>query len=99
MTLNFKNLLQTELSKPDDMLKQHNTKKVADLEIENVRLKKVIDETTLKYHKLEKAGEDQERVLKEQSRLMKALNVRKNYFLCEGILFLCNEFVQSEILH
>lgn len=53
------------------------------LKDENLRLKSSINELSEKCQKLEKKAKEFERLIVEQSSLMKALNVKRNfYFLC-----------------
>lgn len=66
---------------------------------ENRKLRQTIDDLSSRCEKLENSGKDMERLLREQSDLMKALNVRKYFYILiarcviSSLLILCNEVV------
>lgn len=80
-------------------MKQHEAMKDIDIASENERLLKAVAESTAKCDKLEKVIKDQGDLMNEQTKLMKALNVRTKFLVFEAILFFCNEVVHSEFPH
>lgn len=70
-----------------------------EMEAENKKLKQTVEELTTKCEKLESSGKDMERLMREQSGLMKALNVSKHFNLLIAhciiptLLMMCKEVV------
>lgn len=78
-------------------LKGQTAQNATEIEAENKKLKQTIDELTTKCEKLVNSGNDMERLLREQSGLMKALNVSQNFYpllvhcIISTLLILCKE--------
>lgn len=84
----------------EKLLDEPTQKKFSDLEKENECLKKSLEEMSLKCHKMEQAEEDSERLINEQTKLMKALNVRNraNIFALKAFFIKCTMRMFYEIL-
>lgn len=82
-------------------LKIFNSDNAAKLAKENESLKLKLSDLSVKCSKLERNEVDLERLLNEQSGLMKALNVRKNFYffiancVVQSIAFIYNELAES----
>lgn len=88
MTIDINRLFQAELVKFKDMLiQQDSTSSINELPLNTV------DEISMKNLKLEQVLDDQDRLLNEQSKLMKALNVRTKLFIFKAILIFLNQIL------
>jgi hypothetical protein len=86
--------LQSKITKLSETLKRQKIHIPETLLKDNECMKKAVAEWTEKCVKLERDGQDLERIVNEQSALMKALNVRKTFyfiFLFLREIFGCNK--------
>lgn len=80
------------MAKLTEALKRQKADDSEALQKENEQMKKTALELTSKCAKFERDGQDLERIVNEQSALMKALNVRTFYFI---MLFLRELFIST----